>query len=153
MPPRTRKTAAAAQASPLAKKSQARKAASATSPTGPPRRDEVEIVEPPVTAEAPTEPVDAWEDALGGDDEREPAVAPASRLLTQNTSEESATTTRVGADGSTLIEARTTRATSTRREYDPGHTVEETVIVTNERTERIPVPYAGPASDHPAPVG
>lgn len=51
---------------------------------------------------------------------------------------------------------RDTETVDTRRttvEYESGHIVEESTTVTTTRRERIPLPYAGPVSEHPAPVG
>ena len=56
-------------------------------------------------------------------------------------------------DDERVIKSRETTTTRRIVEHEPGHTEEETVTVIVERTERIPLPYAGPISTHPAPVG
>jgi len=56
-------------------------------------------------------------------------------------------------DGERQITTTSVETRHTTREYEHGRRVEETVTVTTSHRERIPVPYAGPISDHPAPVG
>lgn len=51
------------------------------------------------------------------------------------------------------ITTNTVESRHTTREYEHGRRVTETVTVTTNRHERIPLPYAGPVSSHPAPVG
>lgn len=61
---------------------------------------------------------------------------------------------RITAVGDAVEVATTTNQhASTTIEYGPGHTVTETTTSSTVRVERIPDPYAGPVSDHPAPVG
>jgi hypothetical protein len=150
MPPRARKGAdPAGKAEPAAKRPKAEKAA-ATAAARPPH---VEADEPDLSDPSAADATDAEAvlDSPTGQ-EAEPTAVVASTVLSRDTSEESSSNRHVEPDG-TLIESRTVRTTRTLRGYEPGHTVEETVTVTTERTERVPVPYAGPASEHPAPVG
>jgi hypothetical protein len=146
MPPRTRKGTTEPAGRP-AKLVRAKKATDTTSQPPPAQAGEsghgnraAEAASAGTAADAPV------------DTESAPTADLSSRVLSQDTSEESSSSTHVEPDG-TLIESRTVRSTCTRREYEPGHIVEETVTVTNERTERVPVPYAGPVAEHPAPVG
>ena len=75
------------------------------------------------------------------------------KVLSSDISTDSSRNTHVDADGTTVITTRSSRTDRTRREYTAGHTVDQTVTTASERVERIPVPYAGPVSEHPAPVG
>lgn len=158
MPPRTRKgtTDPASRASAPAKRAAARKAgakkpaaktaakdAAARPDPDAPRGNDVEAVEVPDT-----------ESTVPGAGEPEPEVElDSQQVLSSDISTDSSRNTHVDADGTTVITTRSSRTDRTRREYGPGHTVDQTVTTATERVERIPVPYAGPASEHPAPVG
>jgi len=154
MPPRTRKGTpdptgrATAPAKPArAKKAAAKKAASAaqkaaaTPKPDAPRDDDIEAVDV-----HDTESPDAEAGEPGGDRDGQ-------RVLSSDISTDSSRKTHVDADGTTVITTRNSRTDRTRREYGAGHTVDQTVTTASERVERIPVPYAGPVSEHPAPVG
>jgi hypothetical protein len=154
MPPRTRKGTtdpagrATAPAKPArAKKAAAKKAASAaqksaaTPKPDAPRDDDLEASDVPDTEPSEAETGEPGDD-LGAD-----------QVLSSDISTDSSRNTHVDADGTTVITTRSSRTDRTRREYTAGHTVDQTVTTATERVERIPVPYAGPVSEHPAPVG
>lgn len=155
MPPRTRKGTtdsaggATAPAEPARAKAAAKKAAAktateaaaATPDPGAARESDIEINDLP-----DTEPTDAGSGDPGDD-------LGAQRVLSSDISTDSSRNTHVDADGTTVITTRSSRTDRTRREYGAGHTVDQTVTTASERVERIPVPYAGPVSEHPAPVG
>lgn len=156
MPPRTRKgtTDSAGRATAPAKPARAEKGAAkkpaattatkdgaATPDPDAPRDDDIETIDVP-----DTESTDAEGDEPGGDPDGQ-------RVLSSDISTDSSRNTHVDADGTTVITTRSSRTDRTRHEYTAGHTVDQTVTTASERVERIPVPYAGPVSEHPAPVG
>jgi hypothetical protein len=137
-PARAKKTAAKKPAA-----GTARKGAAARPNSDAPRGNDVEAVEVPDT-----------ESTVPGAGESEPEVElDSQQVLSSDSSTDSSRNTHVDADGTTVITTRSSRTDRTRREYGPGHTVDQTVTTATERVERIPVPYAGPASEYPAPVG
>lgn len=156
MPPRTRKGStgsagrAAAPPKPARAKNAAVKKAAAKAATedaaaapgpGTPRDDDSETI-----GVLDTESTGAEGGEPGGDPDGQ-------RVLSSDISTDSSRNTHVDADGTTVITTRSSRTTRTRQEYGAGHTVDQTVTTASERVERIPVPYAGPVSAHPAPVG
>lgn len=156
MPPRTRKTTPTASTTPPVKKATAKKppitaTAKATARKPPPNPDPTAARDEDVaiTDVLDAEPMDTQ--PTGARDAE--ASAESAKVLSSDRSSDSSSTTHTAADGSTVITTRSSRTTRTLQEYGPGHTVDETVTVGTERVEKIPVPYAGPASDHPAPVG
>ncbi len=135
MPARARKTSqpgsATSQRKPPAKKS---------TPTSPPADDAAALEESDLAHDGPTEPAG-------------PLVTEAAGLVTSRSSaEESRSSTTRWADAVDVV-TTTDRSSSTTTEYEPGHTVSESSTTRTVRSERIPIPYAGPVSDRPAPVG
>ena len=140
MPPRTRKTSPAAEATSPTKKAPAKKAQAKKAPAAPPEPEVPQGAEPDVGDVGTSAPV-------------APSVARSAGRVTRRSSSEDSHTTTTGWPGAVEVVTSTDQRTSTTTEFEPGHTVTETVTTSTVRAERIPVPYAGPASDHPVPVG
>lgn len=132
MPPRPRRTSPAAAATPPKKKAAAKKATPKPPQVDVPHHSDVDVADTAPAAPAVTRA--------------------AGRVTARSCSEDSQTTTSGWGDGVEVVTTTDQRSSRTT-EYGPGHTVTETTTTSTVRAERIPIPYAGPASDHPAPVG
>lgn len=156
MPPRTRKgsTGSAGRAAAPPKPTRAQKVAAKKPAAKSATKDAAATTGPDAPSEGDIETIDVPGTESTGAEGGEPGGdRGGQRVLSSDISTDSSRNTHVDADGTTVITTRSSRTDRTRREYGAGHTVDQTVTTATERVERIPVPYAGPASAHPAPVG
>jgi len=75
------------------------------------------------------------------------------RVVEDSASHRNDRTDRITDQGTRVVTTQDVQSSTREVEYEPGHRLRDSRTVTTVSTETFPVPYAGPASSHPAPVG